>query len=335
MRKVFAFVVLAMMVCMANEVVLADGITIAIPAEAGYQGRALMLLEEHGLLKLDESAGYEPMIADITENPLGLRFKEVDSISLPEELKNVDYGIISSGWYAIPAGLPDPLLTENAHSPYAQVVTVGESEKETDMARALAAAVCSSQVAEYLQSYDYTVSVIENPTDGYDPEVDYGSLKGKTMKVVCISDINQDVMEIAGKILAKKGITLDIVISKDLMAPNDMVNSGKAFANFFATEVWQTGFGMEKGTLAKVFLLQPVVGLYAGKQTTLDPLGFSTGDEAADLWLCTQCGNQNEGGKYCTECGTARDIRQVCTKCGFVVEEGKEFKYCPECGTKF
>lgn len=335
MRKVFAFVVvLAMMVCMASEVVLADGITIAIPAEAGDQGRALMLLEEHGLLKLDESAGYEATIADITDNPLGIRFKEVDSISLPVELKNADYGIIP-GPYALSAGLADPLLVENASSPFVQVVTVRESEKETGMARALAAAVCSSEVEEYLQSSDYAVSVIDNPTDGYDPEVDYTSLKGKTMKVVSFPGINKDVIEIAGKILAQKGITLDIVISEDLMAPNDMVNSGKAFANFFATEDLQTGFGMEKGTLAKVFLFQPGIGLYAGKQTTLDPLGFRTGDEAADLWVCTQCGNQNEGGKYCTECGTARDTQQVCTKCGFVVEEGKEFKYCPECGTKF
>ena len=335
MRKVFAFVVvLVMMVCMASEAVLADGITIAIPKEADAQGRALLLLQGYGLLKLDESAGYVATIADITENPLGIRFKEVDSIALPEELKNADYGIVS--WvYARPAGLADPLLVENAASPFVQVVTVRESEKETDMARALAAAVCSSEIEEYLQSGDYAVSVIEKPTDGYDPAVDYGSLKGKTMKVVCFSGINKDVMDIAGKILAQKGITLDIVISEDLMAPNDMVNSGKALANFFATEVWQTGFGMEKGTLAKVFLFQPGIGLYAGKQTTLDPLGFSTGDEAADLWVCTQCGNQNEGGKCCTECGTARDIQQVCTKCGFVVEEGKEYKYCPECGTKF
>ena len=107
MRKGFAFdLVLVMMVCMASEAVLADGIIIAIPKEAGAQGRALLLLQGYGLLKLDESAGYEATIADISENPQGIRFIEVDSISLPEELRNADYGIIS-GAYAIPAGMVD------------------------------------------------------------------------------------------------------------------------------------------------------------------------------------------------------------------------------------
>jgi len=249
-------------------------LTFAIPNDATNEGRALLLLQAQGLIKLKDDAGITATVADITENKLGLEFNEVEAAMVPNVLKDADYGIIN-GNYALAANLGAPLLYENAESPYVNVVSVKAENKDSDMAKALAAAVLSQKVKDFFGSYEKAISVVENPTDGYDASVDYAALAGQTIKVACTLDPHSKVLEVAKEILAAKDITLEIVVVDDYVTPNTMVNDGDVFANFFAHQPYQDDFNAQNGTdlttIAGVHV-EPM-GLYAGKQADLKPLG--------------------------------------------------------------
>ena len=276
MKKILALVV-ALVLTLSLTAAFADGIKIAIPNDATNEGRALLLLQAYGILKVDEKAGITATVNDITENPLGIEFTEVEAALVPNTLPDVDYAIIN-GNYALAAELPAALLYENAESPYVNVVSVNEADKDSDKAKALAAAVLSQKVVDYFAGYEgQAISVVENPTDGFDATVDYDALKGETIKVVCTLDPHSYVLEIAKEILAEKDITLEVTVVDDYVTPNTAVNDGDAFANFFAHQPYQDDFNAQNGT--KLVTIAGVhvepMGLYAGQKADLEALGVS------------------------------------------------------------
>ena len=131
---------------------LADGASIAIPNDPTNEGRALLLLQSAGLIKLNASAGITATPLDITENAKNLKFNEIEAASLPRVLSDVDAAVIN-GNYAIPAGLSatkDGLFVEGADSPYVNIVTV-KSGKENDAAiKALVEALKSDEIKDYV-----------------------------------------------------------------------------------------------------------------------------------------------------------------------------------------
>jgi len=276
MKKIIALVT-ALVLALSLTAAFADGIKIAVPNDATNEGRALLLLQAYGLLKVDENAGITATVNDITENPLNIEFTEVEAALVPNTLPDVDYAIIN-GNYALAAELPAALLYENAESPYVNVVSVNEADKDSDKAKALAAAVLSQKVVDYFANYEgQAISVVENPTDGFDATVDYDALKGETIKVVCTLDPHSFVLEIAKEILAEKEINLEITVVDDYVTPNTAVNDGDAFANFFAHQPYQDDFNAQNGT--KLVTIAGVhvepMGLYAGQQADLAALGLS------------------------------------------------------------
>ena len=277
MKKIIALLV-ALVLTLSLTAAFADGITIAVPNDPTNEGRALLLLQAYGLITVDENAGITATVADITENPLNIEFVEVEAALVPNALPDVDYAAIN-GNYALAAELPAALLYENAASPYVNVVSVNEADKDSDKAKVLAAAILSQQVVDYFATYEgQAISVIENPTDGYDATVDYDALKGETIKVVATLDPHSFVLEkVVKDILAAKGITLEVIVVDDYVTPNTAVNDGDAFANYFAHQPYQDNFNAEKGTnlvtIAGVHV-EPL-GLYAGQQTDLAALGLT------------------------------------------------------------
>ena len=247
MKKIIALV-LALVLTMSLTAGLADGIKIAIPNDATNEGRALLLLQAYGLLKVNEDAGITATVADIVENPLNIEFIEVEAALVPNTLPDVDYAIIN-GNYALAAELPAALLYENAASPYVNVVSVNAADAESDKAKALAAAILSQKVVDYFATYEgQAISVVENPTDGFDATVDYDALNGETIKVVATLDPHSFVLEIVKDILAEKGIKLEVTVVDDYVTPNTAVNDGDAFANFFAHQPYQDDFNTNNGT---------------------------------------------------------------------------------------
>ncbi len=256
----------------------AGALTIAVPNDPTNEGRALLLLQAQGVITLKEDAGITATKADIVDNPLGIEFEEVEAAMVPNVLADVDFGIIN-GNYALAAEILDKaLLFENSESPYVNVVSVKAENADSPKSKALAAAVLSQEVVDFFATYtNGAIATIDNPTDGYDASVDYDALKGETIKVVCTLDPHSYVLEIAKKILAEKGVNLEITIVDDYVTPNTIVDAGDADANFFAHAPYQENFNAENGTnlvtIAGVHV-EPM-GLYAGKSADLSLLGIS------------------------------------------------------------
>lgn len=126
--------------------------TIAIPNDPTNEGRALLLLESAGLIKLDPKAGITATPLDIKANPLKLKFREIEAASLPRTLDDVDAAVIN-GNYAIPAGLSatkDGLFVEGSSSPYVNVIAVKAGNENKAEIKALVKALQSQKVKDYI-----------------------------------------------------------------------------------------------------------------------------------------------------------------------------------------
>ncbi|MBQ7306811.1 MAG: hypothetical protein IJW85_11450 [Clostridia bacterium] len=253
-------------------------ITVAVPNDPTNEGRALLLLQSNGIIKLDPNAGVTATKDAVTENPLNIQFQEVEAAMVPNIRKDVDYAIINNN-FALDAGLnpvADSLLIESADSPYANVLCVKAGNEESAEAKALAAALYSKKVADYITAtYNgAAVSVVENPTDGFDATVDYAALDGKTISVAASPTPHAQILEVAAEILAEKNIKLEVIEYSDYVQPNMVVESGEVFANYFAHIPYQENFNAENGT--NIVVVAPIhvepMGLYGGKQADLTAL---------------------------------------------------------------
>lgn len=255
-----------------------DSITIGVPNDTTNEARALLLLEENGYIKLKDGAGITATVNDIAENPYGIEFKEVEAAQLPNVLQDMDYAVINSN-YAIPADLnpvEDSLIIENSASAYGNIIAVKEGNENSDKIKALVAALESQKVADYIaENYaGAVISVVENPSDGFDASVDYSALAGTTITVAATPTPHAEVLSVAKEILAEKDITLDIKEFTDYVQPNMVVESGEIDANYFQHVPYLDDFNAENNThlvSALVVHVEPM-GLYGGKQTSLDAI---------------------------------------------------------------
>ena len=116
------------------------------------------------------------------------------------------------------------------------------------------------------------VSVVDNPTDGFDSSVDYASLAGTTISVAASVTPHAEILEIAKQILAEKDITLDIQTYSDYVIPNNVVEDGTVLANYFQHTPYLDDFNAQQGThiVSVAAIHVEPMGLYGGTQTTLD-----------------------------------------------------------------
>lgn len=255
-----------------------DTVKIAVPNDTTNEARALLLLQNLGYITLDENAGITATIKDITDNPYGIEFSEVEAAQLPNVLPDVDYAIINSN-YAISANMnpvKDSLAIEGSSSAYGNILAVKEGNENSPKILALKAALESKQVADYIaDTYDgAVVSTVENPGDGFDATVDYAALSGQTITVAASPAPHAEILKIAKDILAEKNITLDIIEYTDYVQPNNVVESGEVDANYFQHFPYLDDFNAENGThivSVGTIHVEPM-GLYGGQQTSLDAL---------------------------------------------------------------
>jgi D-methionine transport system substrate-binding protein len=264
-----------------EELPYGQELKIGVPNDTTNEARALLLLQENGIIKLKDGVGITATKNDIVENPYNVEIVEAEAAQLPNLLPDVDYAVINSN-YAINAGLNpvnDSLLIEGSASAYANILTVKEGSETSPKALALKAALESKQVADFIaERYaGSVVSVVENPTDGYDASVDYDALKGETISVAASPTPHAEILEVVKEILAAKDITLDIQVYNDYVVPNTVVDDGTVDANYFQHLPYLEDFNAQNGThivsIAAIHV-EPM-GLYGGKQTTLDALTAS------------------------------------------------------------
>ena len=253
-------------------------IKIAVPNDTTNEARALLLLEEKGIIKLKDGAGITATKNDIVENPHNVEIVEAEAAQLPNVRQDVDYAVINSN-YAINAGLnplKDALAIEGSSSAYGNILVVAQGNEQSPKTLALKAALESKDVADYIRSkYDGSVvSTVTAPTDGYDASVDYTALKGTTITIAASPTPHAEILEIAKTILAAKDIALDIQVYNDYVVPNTVVEDGTVDANYFQHLPYLEDFNKEQGThivsIATIHV-EPM-GLYGGKQTSLDTL---------------------------------------------------------------
>ena len=118
---------------------LKDGATVSIPNDPTNGGRALLVLVDKGLIKVDEAKGLKIGPADVTENPKNLEFVELDAAQLPRSLDDVDISVINTN-YAIEAGLnpkTDSIAIEGEKAPYVNVIAVRSVDKDAPWVKTL------------------------------------------------------------------------------------------------------------------------------------------------------------------------------------------------------
>ena len=251
---------------------------VAVPNDTTNEARALQLLEKNGFFTLKEGAGITATKNDIAENPHNIVIDEVEAAQIPNVLQDEDYAVINSN-YAIPAGLDpmtDALAMEDGSSAYVNVLVCKEGNEDKPLIKALAAALQSQQVKDFMveQYGGAVVSVVENPTDGYDPSIDYDALNGQTVSCAATPAPHCEVLEVCVPILEAKGITLDIQEYDDYIIPNNVVEDGTTDTNYFQHQPYLDDFNEQNGThLVTVagIHVEPM-GIYGGKQTSLDAI---------------------------------------------------------------
>ncbi|KDD14034.1 lipoprotein, YaeC family [Bordetella bronchiseptica MBORD678] len=131
---------------------LKDGATIAIPNDPSNSGRALLLLQKQGLLKLKDPSNIVATPIDIAENPKKLKFRELEAAMLPRSLDDLDLALINTN-YALEAGLVptrDALFIEGADSPYANLVAARPDNKDAPAVKKLVNALHSEAVRKFI-----------------------------------------------------------------------------------------------------------------------------------------------------------------------------------------
>jgi D-methionine transport system substrate-binding protein len=136
---------------------LKDGAQIAVPNDATNEARALLLLQDIGLITLKEGAGLEATKNDIETNDKNLDIVEVEAAQLPKTLADVDLAVIN-GNYAIEAGLnaaTDALAKEEkdslAATTYANLIVVKEGDETKPEIQALVTALQSDKVRAFIE----------------------------------------------------------------------------------------------------------------------------------------------------------------------------------------
>ena len=131
---------------------LSDGAHIAIPNDPTNGGRALLVLQKAGLIKLRDDAPITATPQDIAENPKHIQFSELEAPQLPRSLDDADVAVINCN-FAMEAGLnpvKDAIFTEGSDSPYANIVAVREGDENRPEIQKLMQALQSQEVKDFM-----------------------------------------------------------------------------------------------------------------------------------------------------------------------------------------
>ena len=130
-----------------------NGATVAIPNDPTNGGRALLLLQQAGLITLKDGGSVKSSVADITGNPKNLEIRELEAAQIARSLNDVDVAAVNTN-YAIPAGLnpqKDAVVVESIDSPYANVIAVRTDDVNNETYKKLLSIYQSEPVRKFIQ----------------------------------------------------------------------------------------------------------------------------------------------------------------------------------------
>ena len=143
---------------------LEEGDTIAVPNDTTNEARALLLLQDNGVLTIKEGVGLEATVNDIVENPYQVTIVELEAAQIARVINEVSF-VVLNGNYALEAGLSvgkDSVAKETADSEaaktYVNVIGVKEGQEEAEGIQALIEALKSDEIISYIENtYDGAV----------------------------------------------------------------------------------------------------------------------------------------------------------------------------------
>ncbi|WP_296401101.1 MetQ/NlpA family ABC transporter substrate-binding protein [Acidaminococcus timonensis] len=130
-----------------------EGAQVTIPNDPSNGGRALLLIQQAGLIKLKNGTDVNASVADITENPKNLKFVELDAAQISRSLDDTDVACVNTN-YAIPAGLnpqKDAVLVESKDSPYACVLAVRQGDENNETYKKILAIYQSAPIKKFIE----------------------------------------------------------------------------------------------------------------------------------------------------------------------------------------
>lgn len=147
---------------------LADGDSIAVPNDTTNEARALLLLQDNGIITLKEDAGLTATKNDIVENPYNVDIVELEAAQVPRVKDEVAFMVLN-GNYALEAGFSvakDSIAYEKADSEaaktYVNVIAVKEGNENSDKIKALVEVLTSQEIKDYINNtYDGAVIPFE------------------------------------------------------------------------------------------------------------------------------------------------------------------------------
>ena len=147
---------------------VAEGDVIAVPNDTTNEARALLLLQDNGLLTLADGVGLEATITDIVENPYNLQFQELAAEQVARVKDEVAF-IVLNGNYALQAGFSvskDAIAYETSESEAAQtyvnLIGVKEGNEDSEAIKALIEVLTSDEIKTYInETYDGSVIPFE------------------------------------------------------------------------------------------------------------------------------------------------------------------------------
>ena len=151
---------------------IADGDTIAVPNDTTNEARALLLLQDNGIIKLKDGAGLEATVNDIEENPYNVEIVELAAEQVARVAEETSY-IVLNGNYALQAGYSvskDALAYETSDSEaaktYVNVIAVKEGNENIYKIKALVDVLKSDEIKDFInEKYDGAVIPFEDSDD--------------------------------------------------------------------------------------------------------------------------------------------------------------------------
>ena len=158
---------------------IADGDTIAVPNDTTNEARALLLLQDNGIIKLKDGAGLEATVNDIEENPYNVEIVELAAEQVARVAEETSY-IVLNGNYALQAGYSvskDALAYEKSDSEaaktYVNVIAVKEGNEDSEKIQALVDVLKSDEIKDFInEKYDGAVIPFEENSDAEEADTE-------------------------------------------------------------------------------------------------------------------------------------------------------------------
>lgn len=151
---------------------LEEGDVIAVPNDTTNEARALLLLQDNGVITLEEGAGLTATVNEIVDNPYGVEIQELEAAQVPRVVEEVAFAVIN-GNYALNAGLSvseDSIAYESADSEaaktYVNVIAVKEGNENSEEIQALVSVLKSDEIKQFINdTYAGAVIPFEEPAE--------------------------------------------------------------------------------------------------------------------------------------------------------------------------